>query len=111
MGVDYRGVGGIGIEFTYEQLKMVVNKGLLEDIDAPDKIDTDYFGEYLEELDLGYECGGDAYGGEKCYYVLVPGKNLTEINQNSKAFIERLGSLGINITEDDLMVISDLYIY
>lgn len=111
MGVDYRGVGGIGIEFTYEHLEMVVNKGVLDDIDTPDKIDTDYFGEYLAELDLEYECGGDGYGGETNYYILVPGKNLTEINQNSKAFIERLGSLGINITEDDLIVISDLYIY
>ena len=110
MGVDYNGVGGIGIEFTDEHKEIVLSNGSIDhhNYELHDGFPTP---DILEELDLEYQCGGDAYGGETVYYLFVPGKNLKEINENSKSFIERLGSIGINITEEDLIVIEDMFVY
>lgn len=109
MGVDYDGVGGIGIEIDedmQEKLRDLVEERGLE-------VDRDeYFTEILEEIGIEYcEAGSGSYGGDERYYFLVKGETFNDVKKNIPDFIKDMEKIGIKITEDDLLVISDLYVY
>ena len=107
MGVDYSGIGGIGIELTEERRKKLISKGLFTE----DEWDKDCY-ECLEEVNLPFSVAGDgSYGGDFRFYLLVEGDNLKEILENEEAFRNRLQNFGIQLTQEDLGVISDLHIW
>ena len=106
MGVDYSGVGGIGIEISEEMKDILLDKHTSENED-----DEVYFSEVLDDLGIEYqEAGSGGYGGEARYYFLVKGNKLSEVQENTPAFIESLKDVGIKIDVKDLRVVSDLYI-
>jgi len=114
MGVDYSSVGGIGIEIDDEIKNMITDRyctenGIEEDSDEYDEL---YFSEILDELEIDYSEGGSGcYGGDSSYYLLVDGNTLLEVQNNTDEFIKNLKNIGIEITVEDLQVISDLHIY
>jgi hypothetical protein len=105
MGVDYNGVGGIGLEVTNEIKKKLV---VANDGDFCGCMDT-----LLDDLEFEYREAGDGnYSGEEnTYYIMVEGENLREIIENSEPFIERLSNMGIIVTFDNLKVIEDLRVW
>ena len=105
MGIDHNGVGGIGIELTEEiRNKLIENK-----LFTQDEWDEDKYG-CLEEINLIYSVAGDgSYGGKDIYYLLVKGDNLKEILENEEVFRNHLKTFGIQLTQGDLSVISDLH--
>lgn len=106
MGVEYRGIGGIGIEFTKEMEQKVANSGVFDKDDWSENTIDCFF-----DFDIEPAYAGNAYTGEKRIYLLVGGKNLTEINNNKVKFIGDLSSCGIKISEEDLMVIEDYQVF
>ena len=106
MGIDYDGVGGIGIEVTDK----IINKLIEKKVFTSEEWEDDECG-CIESVGMLYQQAGNSYSGDETYYWLVEGANLTEINANAPKFIEKLAKLGIIITLDDLMVISDMHVY
>ncbi len=110
MGIDYRSVGGIGIEVTEQMIDEAIERkypDFDEDSNYDEKLDN-----LLSETDLLYHTAGNAYSGETAFYLLVPGKTLGEVLENIPVFLE--GILRVfNIKQDpaDLEVISELLIY
>lgn len=106
MGIDYDGVGGIGIEIDEDVHLKLIENGVFTD----DEWDEDRDG-CLEELDILYQQAGNAYSGDVTFYLFVEGENLIEINRNAPKFIDKLNAVGINITIDKLKVISETFVY
>jgi len=107
VSIDYNGVGGIGIKVTDEILEFFKKNGIFTDEDW----DQDGHNECLSKLDILYSVAGSSYSGKFRYYLFVEGKNLEEINKNSKQFIDKLAEYDLIIELKDLIVIEDLYIY
>ena len=108
MGVDYDGVGGIGIELTEEMVERAIDKGVFTE----DAWDYDP-GECLDQLGgFYYSHAGSSYGGDTFFYLFVPGPTLGEINEKAPRFVSKIKEyFGVNIDVDDLKVISDIYIW
>lgn len=108
MGISYDGIGGIGIEVTEEIVAKFISSGYFTE----DEWDEDYY-ECLEtigeKLNISYSTAGNFYNGieDLVHYLLVDGENLKEVVENSKTFIEKLKTVGLDLTEKDLLVISD----
>jgi hypothetical protein len=111
MGVDYDGVGGIGIEVTDELVEKLIESGAF----SQDEWEDDYYGT-LEEVAAGQPCyvaeaGSRCYGGERRLYLMVPGSSLQEVMDNETPFIAMLHNLGVMVGRQDLKVISDLRVW
>ncbi len=108
MGVDYSGIGGIGIEITEERFALLLKHGLF----TQEEWDNDPWYP-LEKLKFPYAAAGVGnYTGKKnTYYVLVPVDNLTEIIANEAQFRGTFAKYGIDLQQKDLMVIVGLYVY
>ena len=110
MGIDYRGVGGIGIEVTEDMIDEAF------ELKYPDFDEDSSYGEKLDNLlnasSLEYETAGNAYSGETLFYLLVPGNTLGKIQKNVPIFLEDILQV-FNIKKDpaDLEVISDMLVY
>jgi hypothetical protein len=102
MGIDYDGIGGIGIEFTDEIKDKLIECELFTEEDFDEDYDSCF-----EKLGLTYDQAGNMYSGDTYFYLMVDGDTLPEVNKNSKEFINTLSKYGVIITEDDLKVISD----
>lgn len=114
MGVDYCGVGGIGIQITPDDEQTV--RELAATIDAT--VFEDNFGELLDwflrvkKVKAEYsEAGSANYRGDATWYIHAPGYTLDEIYSKAEQFLEDLLKIGLKKTREDLKVISDLYIY
>lgn len=107
MGVDYNGVGGIGVRLKAEMVQTAINKNLFTEEDwEEDSIAS------VEVFGVPYAQAGSAYSGKEWFYLFVDGNNLEEVNSNSKSFLDKINELfDLNYTEKDLEVISDLYIW
>ncbi len=106
MGVDYTGIGGVGIEITEEMQEMITEKYNVENDEEV------YFVEILDEIGIEYsEAGSGNYSGEARYYFLVEGSKFSEIQDNTDDFIKSLKDIGIEITSEDLDVISDIHMW
>lgn len=108
MGVDYSGVGGIGIELTDEMVEYAIDKGVFTEEEWDD--DWDYC---LSKMDgFVYSTAGSEYSGDICHYLFVPATTLGKINEYAPIFVEKVREyFGVDIAVDDLKVISDIYIY
>lgn len=107
MGVDYDGVGGIGIEFTDEMVNKVIEKGVF----TKENWEDDAVG-CMDEIGILYcEAGAYNYGGERRIYLFVKGVTLEDVISNESEFRENLSKLGIDIERKDLKVIEDLCIW
>ena len=119
MGIDYSPVGGIGIEIDEEmrsliEFKYYVNTygiGKIEDLEDLEEYEELDFQEILEECFLPYSMAGCSYSGNHCYYLMVKGETLLEIENNYQEFIDSLKEYGISIIKEDLMVVSDLLVW
>jgi hypothetical protein len=106
MGIDYSGVGGIGIKLTDEMVSLAVRNGLFTD----EEWEEDPLG-CMEEFGIEYDSAGNDFCDDSTYYLLVEGKTLNDINSNSTKFIDSLKIAGIEISKNELLVISDIHIY
>lgn len=106
MGVDYSSVGGIGIEVTKGMIEKFITAGLFTQENWDD--DPGY---PLRELKFPVKTAGSGNytGEENVYYILVPGENLSEIIANEGMFRKKLAKFKIQLKQEDLLVISDLY--
>ncbi|QDB74096.1 hypothetical protein [Aeromonas phage 4L372D] len=107
MGVDYNGVGGIGVRLSPEMVKTAIEKNMFTEEDwEEDPIAS------VEVFQILYAQAGSAYSGKEWFYLFVDGNNLEEINNNSKDFLDKVNKMfDLKYTEKDLKVISDLYIW
>ncbi len=105
MGVDYDAVGGIGVEVT-EVVWKFIESGLFTQEDWDYDVE-----ECLDKVGIAYENGGNHYSGDTTYYYLVEGSNLTEVKANSVTFLNKLNEYGLELTEADLKVISEICIW
>lgn len=103
MGVSYDGVGGIGLEFTEYMAQQAISAGQLSEEEWEE---DDIWA--LEEL--GFKCDRAGVYDTGRVYIFVKGNNLTQTNENKYSFINKLASMGTQIQESDLEVISDIYV-
>lgn len=107
MGISYGSVGGIGIELTEE----IVQKLITANIFTEEEWEDDYY-ECLvcveEKLGISSDTSGNFYSdADITHYLLVSGGNLKEIILNSSMFLTKLHCVGIKLSVEDLIVISD----
>lgn len=106
MSVDYSSVGGIGIKFTDEMKEKMIDSKLFTEDEWDDSES-----ECMEEIGISYYTAGNSYSGNLWYYFLVEGSSLEEINKNVSEFISKFKQYNINISQNDLQVISDLHVW
>jgi hypothetical protein len=105
MGVDYDGVGGVGVGFDMHG--QAIEKGLFTESDWDESP-----GECMELIEMPFSTAGSAYSGEETFYLMVEGKTLGEINANAASFCSKVNDkFGTDLTPAGLQVISDLYIW
>lgn len=104
MGVDYDGVGGIGVEVDDEIIDACIKNGVFTKEDYDDDADC------LSNLDLTYGTAGSYYSGNVTHYLFVDGATFSDIKKNIGGFIDKLKSIGVEKTEDDIKVISEMLV-
>ncbi len=107
MGVSYNVVGGVGIKITEDIIDTLIDNGAFSEEDW-----EEYGNECVDEF-FDYECktAGNACFGETTQYLLIEGDTLADVNSNSANFIKKLNKKGLKITKEDLIIISEHYIY
>ncbi len=110
MGIDYDGVGGIGIELTEEIIQRFIAAEYFTE-DEWNESYEDCLETIGEKFNISFTSGGNFYSGDIVHYLLVDGENLKEINENSKTFIEKLKIIGLELSEESLKVISDYKVW
>ena len=112
MGVDYDGVGGVGIEITDERRDLLIKHGLLTQEEWEE--DWQWAIEEKGIFQVIEEGGNYSYSGDildrKCY-LLVKGKNLGEVLKAAPSFVGKLSEYRINIEIEDLEIISDMHVW
>lgn len=106
MGVDYEGIGGIGIRLTDDMVDQAVDKGFF-DHDEWDDCNN----ECLDKLGILYVGAGCALSGEVHYYFMVDGETYKELKDNIPKFVDEYNKIFKEISEDDLQVISDILMW
>ena len=108
MGVDYSGVGGIGVYLDDEKLDKLFATGAFSREDWEELGPDDCF----DRLDLPVRTTvGNEYSGQTEIVFLIDGNNLVEVVGNEAAFREKFAKYGIDLALNDLLVISELYVY
>ena len=110
MGVDYEGVGGIGIKVTEEMVETMIAKGIFsrEDHETDSWCVIDGI---CKKYNMLYCEAGCCYSGDTYKYLFVKGDNLKEINKNKDEFKKSLKTLfGKKFKDSDLKVIEDIYV-
>ena len=108
MSVDYSGVGGIGVYLDDEKLDKLFATGAISKEDWEELGPDDCF----NKLDLpSWTTVGNEYSGQTEIVFLVDGNNLVEVVGDEAAFREKFAKYGIDIALNDLVVISELYVY
>jgi hypothetical protein len=107
MSVDYDGVGGIGISLTEERIQKLIEHNIFT---QEEYNDGSY--EAIEKLNLIYSCAGDSYCEQTYFYLFVEGGTLKEVMDNYLSFTDQWEKLsGENLSFNDLIVISDIYVH
>jgi hypothetical protein len=107
MSIDYDGVGGIGIELTEE----LVQKFIAANIFTEEEWEDDYY-ECLEKVEETFGIATDTAGNfysdrDITHYLFVDGSNLKDILENHVTFLEKMKSVGVDLSLEDLELISD----
>ena len=101
MGVDYDAVGGIGIRVTDE---------VLDALGYKDERVEDFLDDRLANTSVSYIEFGSCYSKDSIEYALVvEATKYSEIVKSVPKFLEDLRNLGLNCSESDLVIISELY--
>lgn len=103
MGVDYNSVGGVGIEISEQMVKTMIDNGVLTE----DEWDDDPW-DCSEKIGLKYESAG-VFNYEN-HYFFIDGCTLAEINSNVGKFKNKLYEIGLKIEDEDIKIISDIYV-
>jgi hypothetical protein len=107
MSISYGSVGGIGSELTEE----IVQKLIAANIFTEEEWEDDYYEclECVEEkLGISSDTSGNFYSDRDItHYLLVSGSNLKEIIENCPTFLEKMKSVDVELSVEDLIVISD----
>jgi hypothetical protein len=107
MGIDYNGVGGIGVEFD----DVFVEAGIKQNLFTQEEWDDDP-DNCLDVLNMEYQTAGNHFTGDVVYYLLVDGKSLSEVNANADRFCGDIkAKLCLELTPDELGVISDICVW
>jgi len=107
MGVDYEGIGGVGLKITQKEIDAFIKAGIFTD----EEWDQDE-NECIEKVGMLFSMSGDLFSGTNInFYLLVPGDTLPEVNGNVPKFIQDLADKGVIITENDIVVMSDILIF
>lgn len=108
MGVDYEGIGGIGIKVNDELVAKIIDLGFFTGEDWS----KDPQG-CMSSLNIPYAtAGAGSYGGEDRFYFTISAYTYKQVNENKDDFLHIINStLQTEFTEDDLIVISDLYVW
>jgi hypothetical protein len=108
MGIDYSAVGGIGVQLTKERIQKLIGANVF----SQKEWEADY-GLCLKKLKFPYSLAGDgSYTGEEHrYYLHIPGHNLNEINDNKEEFCKQFQDWNILLEDEDLAVLSDIYVF
>jgi hypothetical protein len=111
MGIDYHGVGGIGMEVTEEMIEDAYYNPNYPSY-GEEEMHEDMLNELLGESPLEYATAGNTYSGKTVFYLMVPGTTFGEIQENIPVFLESIFQV-FDIKKDpaDLEVISDLLVY
>lgn len=106
MGISYDGVGGIGIELTEEIIQKLIAANIFTEEEWEDDYYTclDTIGDTWGVL---FGTGGSHYSGDLNHYIFVDGSNLKEIMENYPNFLEKLKNVGVELSIEDLKLISD----
>ncbi|MBW2977425.1 hypothetical protein KY331_01125 [Candidatus Woesearchaeota archaeon] len=104
MGVDYEGVGGVGVYLSDEDLeKFGYENGCKDEFLADMLRDTN---------NISYGKCGSYYEEDAIAFILfVDGHNIDEIYNNVPNFIKTLSELGLDIKREDIKPIEDLLIW
>lgn len=107
MGVDYDGVGGIGILVDDDMVKKFIAAGVFTEEEW-----DECAGECMETVGVLFqEAGSACYGGDGRHYFFVKGDTLSEILENEGQFFRDLFKYGITVSRKDLKVVSDIHIW
>ena len=102
MGVDYDAVGGIGIRVTKERLQKL---GYNED-------DNDVSSFLDDVVGVTYSEYGSCYSENSLEYAwMVPGSKYLECVKNIPEFLKELNDKNLNVTEEDLEIIEEIFIW
>ena len=108
MGVDYDSMGGIGVYLDDEKLDKLFATGAISKEDWEELGPDDCF----DRLDLpSWTTVGNEYSGQTEIVFIIKGSSLVEVVGNEAAFREKFAKYGIDIALNDLLVISELYVY
>ena len=105
MGIDYEGVGGIGIKLTKEIVKAAIKNDLFTQEDW-DECEYDC----LEKFGMNFSLAGNSFSGNEEWYLFVPGDTLRAINNNAPRFVFKLQEVVPGLNVGDLRVISEMLI-
>jgi hypothetical protein len=108
MGVEYRGVGGIGVRLTDDMVRDIVDSGVISqrdwDVDGADCLPGD--GGDFDAMQAGNSWGGDTH-----YYLMMKSETLSGCWDALEGFMEALEELGMSLSLEDVKVVSDIYVY
>lgn len=102
MSIYYDGIVGIGVHLNLYMIKDTTAFTMEE-------YEEDRH-ECVSRLGVEWKEAGNAMTGESDFYLVVDGYTLSAINKNWETFTLKLRSHGIDVSYNDLIVISDVYI-
>ena len=106
MGVDHSSVGGIGIKFTEDMKQTMIDESLFTEDEWDDSSE-----ECMEEIGIPYNQAGNSYSGNIEYYFIVNGETLEDVNNNADGFVSKFKKYGINLSVNELKVISEYLVW
>jgi len=110
VGVDYTGIGGLGVVFNKTMLKNCFSTGIF----SVEEWQYDYHS-CMDKTGFEWAEGGSySYTGDDddlTIYLLLKGATLTEVLHNEEEFIVKVMGLGVSITRDDIKIIEDIHVW
>lgn len=102
MGVDFDGVGGVGILVDGQVVESMVGKGIF----TLRQWEEDEI-ECAEETGMMYSQAGSWYTGVTRIYFFVEGDTLEDVWANKDEFVQHLSKIGVDISLSDIKIIQD----
>lgn len=107
MGIDYDGVGGVGIELTDKMLESAYTIGTFTEEEWDECYDT-----CLSRTGLSWSQAGNSYSGDTDFYLFVDANNLAQVLENVDKFIDDVDKhFGRKLEMEDIKVISEILVW